>query len=97
MSVYISFDESTGDQIASNRGWSDVLNWAEDTTKLKVAQLMEFGYCTQPDVLASQLREHLALVPPIAEGLASTLSELIRQLEANSSAEAVFINDGMRS
>jgi hypothetical protein len=98
LSVYATFDEGPGEQIASNGGWSDFTDWAEDfelPKYEKLLQLLEHGYTTEPGRLADQLAEALEAVPP-EESAMSVGERLIEVLRANDTQEAVFVTDGMQ-
>lgn len=98
MSIYASFDEHPGEQFASNRGWGDFVRWAEGLdaeTFPRVVQLVEHGHAADVASLADELEKAAAAATPDAEGLDATIAALIHLFRANTSAEAVFINDGM--
>lgn len=100
MSIYATFDESAGDQLASNRGWGDFVRWTESLdadTFPNVVHLAEYGWVDELPKLAAELTKAIEQHSPEAQGLDKTLAELIELVKANQDKEAIFITDGMKA
>lgn len=98
MSVYASFDDGPGEQLASNLGWGDFCRWVDELDHEKfsgLTHLREHGYVDDLSGLAEELERAVAHVEPKAEGLTDTIKHFIEMINANSDSEAVFVNDGM--
>lgn len=100
MSVYLTFDESAGEQVASNLGWTDFGNWVDDLDVGQfphVVSLWEHGYTNEISKLIAELKIAIEQSEPTAKGLAKTIDQLIEMLHFEKNQEVVFINDGMGS
>jgi hypothetical protein len=94
MSVYATFDENPGEQIASNSGWADTCAWMRASGFTDLAHLADEGFVIAPglvDTLTQALRDS-----PPDKDVRSVVEGLMELLAANASAEAVFITSGMR-
>jgi hypothetical protein len=91
MSVYMTFSEDAGEQIASNQGWADFCKWARDSGNFDMLQLADEGY-TRVAGLAESLRERRA---PDAD-TQHVVDGVLKLLDENRDAEAVFVTTGMR-
>jgi hypothetical protein len=97
VSIYASFDEHGGEQIASNQGWSDFGNWVETLDANEFDQLIvlwEHGWTPEVETLAKELGEALQKYPP-DEKITATGQALLSALQGSTNAEAVYVNNGM--
>lgn len=98
MSMYVTFDEGDGDQVATNTGWGDLVRWVADLDPDDyplLCQLADHGETTSASDLATEIEAAIEESPPDeVEGLASTLDGFLSILEANADADAVFVTDG---
>jgi hypothetical protein len=97
MSIYATFDDDLDDdEIASNDGWSQFLDWVDGLdlqTYGEVVHLAEHGWCQDLPTLETQLAQALAQSPPEPE--TRTVAEgLLALVKARGEKEILLITDG---
>jgi hypothetical protein len=85
MSIYAAHNHEPGEQIASNWGWSQFVQWAEKQGPA-LKQLVRYGTTNMLD----ELRTELVDAPDYLRGTAGALLVVIAESE-----EAVFITNGL--
>lgn len=101
MSIYAFFvdNEEAGPQVASNSGWGDFCDWAQQLTDFPlITDLAEKGTSLGhphgiPDLI-EQLQEAVKNEPP-SDDVASTIEGLLAALHENADDEGVYITNGM--
>lgn len=97
MSLYATFDETPGVQIASNRGWSDLVGWTDELdieNYETLIHLTDYGWTNNLSYLLQEIRKAVEKHAPTAEGLDKTIADLVELIDANKDKEAIFITDG---
>ena len=94
MSYQAVLDTDEAIQVATTKGWGDVIRWidgldAESSPEL--AHLAQEGWTDKLKALADQIEGGLKDQPP-SPSVASTLTDLITFLRANKDAESVMIS-----
>lgn len=91
MSIYATFDENPGEQIASNKGWGDFCRWGQ-TVGGVIGTLANTGEAKVEPLLAALESEN---TPADVSGLNDTVAGFVNLLKNNASESHVFITDGM--
>lgn len=96
MSIYATLDGEIGDQVASNRGWSDALDWIDglDADRFpEPIRLVDYGWSQELPELKQQLESALEESPPDKD-TASVMQSLISMLNGTE-AEVLTLTDGL--
>lgn len=94
MSVYITFDETPGQQLASNSGWSDFGRWVETLdaeTYPALCALWDHGEFEPVSAVLTDVRSARAASPPDDDTVASTLDLLEQALQEADQSGPVFV------
>lgn len=99
MSVYLNIDGEDGEQLASNKGWSDFCEWVEglDVDAFpELSILRDHGWTQEIPAMLAELDKAVAESPPSDEvpGLAATIKALRDACASNKDAEVFTIGDG---
>jgi hypothetical protein len=101
MSTSISFGESQATvQVATNRGWIDVVDWADDQSNEAYPTLMTFidhGQCDDIPAMIGEIDRVFTDDPPDDKTVAKTLRGLRVVCEQNKEAGYVIVSDGFES
>lgn len=94
MAVYISVNDSESNQVASNTGWSHVIDWVEKFDHKEYPEswhLIEHGWCQNCEDLISEIKSMQKEKPPQTD-----LKKTLRGLTTFASgANVVVINNGI--
>lgn len=95
MSIYITFDETAGEQVASNKGWGDFCRWVE-TLKGDgpLDTLTVNGECSGISNLVTDLSDSLTSSPPEDPTVLTTAKGLLDLLSRDQGQEIVLVTDG---
>ena len=90
MSIYVTFDEGPGEQVASNTGWADFCKWASVNDTLRA--FCDAGH-GPPRAIAEALAEQLDSTPPSVT-VAATVAGIRLLLHDNPGAEIAIVTGG---
>lgn len=98
VSVYIGTSEGVGDQIASNRGWSEFIDWVESLwgNFPELNKLVDEGWSNELDHLERELSLALQDSPPGPDTL-DVAKGLLEQIRAIGINETIVITNGLIS
>lgn len=97
MGLYLQVDLEDAVPLASNRGWSDVLDYAKALPKgefMELRRLCQFGWSGEVGSLRRDVLEALEDQPP-AKDVETTLRGLAESLQGKGGATVVTVTDGM--
>lgn len=97
MSVYVTFDESPGEQLASNTGWADVGRWVESLPAESypaLCALWDHGHFEPASAVLADLHGAAAESPPDGATVRTTLTLLAAAIEGADGDSAVFVASG---
>jgi hypothetical protein len=97
MSVYATFDETPGEQVASNKGWADFCGWIDSlpSERESLHHLREFGWVNGLPRLIEELERSKESNPPPDNDLENTIDEFLTFIDLNKEEKEVFITDGI--
>ena len=97
MGLYLHDEDKFIGEVASTMGWNDVVEWCDtlpDECK-PLIQFIEHGYDTLPKETIPVLEAAIKSHPPAAEGVESTLENLLTMMRDNQSAEILIVTDNV--
>lgn len=98
MSRYIAIDDEPAEEFCTNRGWSEVVKWAETlnlSSYPNLAHLAEYGYCSIPYDLCDEIKKAIRTNPPAVPQVLSTLRNLRKLAKSAAETATIMITDGM--
>lgn len=100
MSVYLHADnETNGEQVASSKGWGDVIAWSEQLPHEHYSELLHlihYGWVEDLESLESEIKEASEFYIPEQEDVASTLDGLFNAIKSRpDKAEVMHLSNGM--
>jgi hypothetical protein len=98
--VYLSLDAGEPELLASNKGWSDFIDWVDGfdlDSEDELIHLCDHGWCQNLATLEEQLGDALEGATPSDETVRSTGKNLLEMLGKRGSTEVATVNNGMTS
>lgn len=98
MGLYLLVGLKEAAPLASNTGWSDVLDWATDLPEgefMVLRHLCQYGWTGRAEELRRDVREALDMEPPGKGDVRDTVENLLESLSDLDGVEVVTVTNGM--
>lgn len=98
MSIYLSPDDSAGEQVASNQGWTDFGDWLETIDEEEYPDLIhlwEHGWSEPVLEVVRQLKEAATSMAPDDETVRQTIGMMLGAMASMDNGGPVIATNGL--